>query len=103
MALSLSDCWSVFPKSPRASEWRNALRLLRPTTLSVRNSVLRDDTAKAIVHADRSHVHVLPDAIAACDCNGRYRKRDGFGAHEQVIVFQRNRPARRKADFDTRP
>src|SRR5207253_5658063 len=68
-----------------------------------RRSVLRDDrAAEAVVHPDRSHFHALTDIVASRDGNGRCRERNVAVAHEQMVVFNRNRPVRCKAEFNSR-
>src|ERR1700694_6274682 len=68
----------------------------------LRRSVPCDDrTAPAVVHPYRSHVHALTDIVASRDRNGRRRERNVGTAHEQVVVFNGNGPAWRKADFNS--
>ena len=45
----------------------------------------------------------MTDFIGAPDRNGRRRERNIGIAHEQVVVFNRDGPVRRKTDFKSRP
>ena len=69
-------------------------------------SILRDHrSTEPIVHADRDQIGVLMDSVgthqSACGANRRDNtgrgKPNGSVAHEQVIVFDAERPIRRKA------
>src|ERR1700736_3998754 len=59
--------------------------------------------AERVVHADGAHVDILTNIV---DTGQTARRRASEGeavvaiAHEQVVVFKGNRPARRKTDLD---
>src|ERR1700761_7895055 len=69
-------------------------------------SVLGNHRAtEGVVHANRAHVDVATDALAAGgEARNEAAGRNGEGAvavaHEQVVVLERNRPARSEADFE---
>src|ERR1700750_612650 len=72
----------------------SGLHVLQLTGLSPRSK-----TAKAVVYPDRPDVHVLTDIVAARHRDGRCRERNIGVTHEQVVVFDGDRPVRRKAEF----
>src|SRR5438105_2323668 len=63
----------------------------------------RAEAAKAVVHPDRPDVDILADIVPAQYRDGRCRPRHIAGAREQVVVFDRNGPVRRKAEFKSGP
>src|SRR5689334_17704218 len=70
------------------------------------SSVFRDDrAAPAVVHANGDHVDILTDALVREQRAGE-RTASSTGderviaaAHEQVVVFEADRPVRREAEF----
>src|SRR5437868_1750569 len=57
--------------------------------------------AEAVVDADRGHVDVLLDTVSARQQDARICGEDDVtAAHEQMVVFGRDRPARCKAELD---
>src|SRR5713226_2726121 len=75
-----------------------------------RGSILRDGgAAKGVVHADRDQIEVLTDAIDDHRAAGRRKTRDitqrrkaeVSASHEEMVVFDGDRPAREKAIFKT--
>src|SRR3954453_11329471 len=69
-------------------------------------SVLRDDrAAESVVDAGGDQINVLADAVSARERADRRQRavggeRDVMAAHEQMVVFEADRPVRRKAVFD---
>src|SRR4051812_44962438 len=65
-----------------------------------RNNRVR--TAKTVIHPKRDHIHILADAV---DGTGKKRIRDRERivriTHEEVVVFDTERPVRREAVFPT--
>src|ERR1700691_2179523 len=66
-------------------------------------SVLRDDrTAEMKIDAGGNHVDAQIDAVVAGNSgDGNGRESEVLAAHEAVVVFQRERPVRQEANFDT--
>src|SRR6185312_8362868 len=65
-------------------------------------SVSRNHRApEGVVEANGAHVHVLVDVVDAAQAAANKIEGDVAAAHEQVIVFEGNRPARCEADFKT--
>src|SRR3981189_3059843 len=68
-------------------------------------SVLRDNrAAERIVHADRSDVDILPDAVGGRRPRWkRWQEIQGhvLSAHEKVVVFERDPPLRCKAKLSS--
>src|ERR1700682_4988125 len=66
-------------------------------------SVLRDDrAAPAVVHANGGQIDVLTDAIGCREQEEpRSRESDVPGTHEQMVVFEGDRPIRSEAVFET--
>src|SRR5882757_10399936 len=56
---------------------------------------------KLVVHADQTDVHVLVDALGHRGGAGRGDKVEIFVAHEQVVVFDADRPVRSEGIFQT--
>src|SRR6266702_3150918 len=71
-------------------------------------SILRDGgAAKGVVHAGRDQIDVLADAIDSHGSTGSWltrnnaqrRKAEVSASHEEMVVFDGDRPAREKAIF----
>jgi hypothetical protein len=63
--------------------------------------VLRDHrAAEGVVHADGANIDILADAIDGRKGAGARVGGDIAAAHEEMVVFEGDRPMRREADFD---
>src|SRR3954462_5924472 len=89
-------------KKPRArpGAFRHVRRSARKSVLV--SSVLGEDrAAELVVQASGDEIDVLADAIAADHAAERAGEVVGLVLHEQVIVFDADRPVRSEAVFET--
>src|ERR1700759_3331001 len=96
-AIGSSGQW--FPKTKRPARGRPFVQANR-SKISTLRSVPGDHRAtEGVVHADGAHVDVLTDVVPAVeDTEGV--ERHVAAAHEQMVVFERDGPARREAELD---